>query len=307
MNNIITNITNLQNMEAKLLDDLNTLTMNNTYDYVNQGNYDNCGNVLSPSPITNSTTSNCKTKCNNNKLCYGFVFDNHSKTCHLKNSSMWPKTKRASNLNFNLYTKGTIINQTPKITDIINEINNLSTIRILLLKTLNNDYHNLIVDVSNREQEVKDQLNVSKLLEKQITKSKNKYNKLINDKNNKMRLVEINTYYSDKYKDYLLITKIIIIFSAIFVILGIISNKELLSESIIIPIISILVVILILIIFYIYAGITTKNNMNYKQYNTKMTLNSNYKPIQTNKNSNKGLNSLLNYGTCYGKGVVQKG
>ena len=77
MNNIITNITNLQTMEAKLLNDLNTLTMNNTYDYVNQGNYDNCGNVLSPSPITNSTTSNCKTKCNNKHVIstkIGLVF-----------------------------------------------------------------------------------------------------------------------------------------------------------------------------------------------------------------------------------------
>jgi hypothetical protein len=58
--------------------------------YVEIGNYNNVGNDIKSFSAT--TPEQCKTGCNENTTCDGFVFSNG--TCYLKNSNMYPKSKR---------------------------------------------------------------------------------------------------------------------------------------------------------------------------------------------------------------------
>lgn len=48
--------------------------------------YDINGGDMNGNPIPNSSNSSCETACNNNSLCAGYVFNNETSECYLKNN-----------------------------------------------------------------------------------------------------------------------------------------------------------------------------------------------------------------------------
>jgi hypothetical protein len=51
---------------------------------------DTYGNDIPGAAYGGSNIEQCKSSCNNNKDCYGFVFDNTNKVCYPKTSAAWP-------------------------------------------------------------------------------------------------------------------------------------------------------------------------------------------------------------------------
>jgi hypothetical protein len=68
-------------------------------------NYDSHGNDLTNMPLTNVTVDSCKTSCNNNGDCNGFIYDNNNQLCYLKNNNMYPVGKRTRASGLDLYTR----------------------------------------------------------------------------------------------------------------------------------------------------------------------------------------------------------
>jgi hypothetical protein len=309
MNKIVNEIQNLQNMEKNLFNKLNSLTLNKKHNYNLIGNFD-IGGVQNLPVIGNSTIDKCKTSCDLNSNCLGFVYNTNNKNCILKTNTS--SSNRIPISFAKLYSKGTLISNTQEEQRIINEINNLSNVRKTLLKTLNNDYKNLMLDVSSSGEETTNQLKVTKIVEEELNRMKTNVNKLIEDKNNKIRKVEVNSYYSDKYNSYLKITTTILLFCVPFLVLAILSKFGLLPSNVVKIIISILLVLLIVLVLYNLFDINLRNNMNFDEYNTYLTSNSstqNVKPItgssllSTLKKDLKG----LKIGTCIGSNCCSKG
>jgi hypothetical protein len=265
--------------------------------YKNVGDFDAYGNDLGRVPAT--TVDNCKLACDNNPDCVGFAYDNPTGDCYPKtNISIKQPSSR-----LNLFSKENSAEQQK----IINEINNLSNIRSSLLKTLNDNYKNLMLNVSDRKDLTENQLKLIMISENELNDFKFNINNLIQDKNNKLRKVEINTYYSEKYNSYLRISTIVIIFCVPFLILGILSKKGILPSNIINVIMSILLVLLIIIILMNLFDINIRNNMNFNEYDTyKVSSTTNVKPVQSTS-GNKTLNNNLNIGTCIGSNCCSKG
>jgi hypothetical protein len=71
--------------------------------YSKFSNSDSGGNDLGAIP--NSNLDSCKTACNNNNNCAGFVFDNRNNVCYPKNSSMYPKGGKSPLDNVDLYVR----------------------------------------------------------------------------------------------------------------------------------------------------------------------------------------------------------
>ena len=71
--------------------------------YSKFSNSDSAGNDLGATP--NSNLDACKTSCNENNNCAGFVFDNRSNVCYPKNSSMYPKGSKTPLDNVDLYVR----------------------------------------------------------------------------------------------------------------------------------------------------------------------------------------------------------
>ena len=93
---------------------------------------------------------------------------------------------------------------------LINRINELSTLRQNLFKNLKNMYSLLRNNVSNARQNLVNDLTNIGIVEGELNNAKKQIEVLQTEKNNKLRMVEINKYYSLNYQNHSGIMKIII-------------------------------------------------------------------------------------------------
>ena len=94
--------------------------------------------------------------------------------------------------------------------EIVEKMNQLSNMRISLYQTLSgvNSYFGNALNTTVgtlKEQEV-----AIDIVENELNKAKTRLQLLEQEKNNKIRLVEINTYFGDKYAEHTQLMKIII-------------------------------------------------------------------------------------------------
>jgi hypothetical protein len=83
---------------------------------------------------------------------------------------------------------------------------------------------------------------------------------------NKRRMVEINTYYSDKYADYIFITKMVILLCAIIIVLSVLTKRSILSRGMYTLLLIISCSIILCIIIIRWISMRYRDPINYKQY-----------------------------------------
>lgn len=81
---------------------------------------------------------------------------------------------------------------------ILDEINSLSDLRINLIDELKNQYNSLNVNVKETNNDIQDELDSIAIMESQLNEKKEQLQKLKDVRNNKLRMVQINTYYSER-------------------------------------------------------------------------------------------------------------
>jgi uncharacterized membrane protein YgcG len=90
--------------------------------------------------------------------------------------------------------------------------------------------------------------------------------KALKDIANKKRMVQINTYYSDKYADYIFIAKLVVLLCAIIIVLSMLVRRSIISNGIYSLLIIISCVILIIIIIGRWVSMGYRDPVDYKQY-----------------------------------------
>ena len=150
---------------------------------------------------------------------------------------------------------------------IVQKINEISQLRINLYKNLNGQTGFYSDNITSSMGTLQQQKQTLYILENELNESKRRLDIIQQDKNHKLRLIEINTYYGDRYGDYAEMMKTIV-----FVCLPIILLAYL-SKSGILPVqnYTILLINLILfIVFFMFWKVFYLNfhdNMNYQAYN----------------------------------------
>ena len=160
--------------------------------------------------------------------------------------------------NFNLTTQ--------QQEQIIIKINSISQIRINLYQTLgqlNSIYKNALTDSQGS---LKEQTIAIGIVENQLNETKQKLQALESEKNNKIRLIEINDYYGEKYSEHSSLMKYIIFMLIPIIIISLLFNKGLLPKSIFYLLLVIIVIIGSVFIVYTLLSIWTRDNMNYQAY-----------------------------------------
>jgi hypothetical protein len=164
----------------------------------------------------------------------------------------------------NLETNPSLNNQQQQ--DIIQKMNQLSSMRINLYQTLsgvNGFFQNALSSSIGTLQE---QTSAIAIVENELNRAKQRLEVLEVEKNNKVRLVEINDYFGDKYAEHSQLMKIVIFTLVPIIILIFLKNKGILPNSIY----TVLVVIIALIGIYFFArrfgSIISRDNMNYQEY-----------------------------------------
>ena len=121
-----------------------------------------------------------------------------------------------------------------------------------------------------------------------------KVDSLEQEKANKLRLIEINDYYSEQYLDRTNIMKSIILVCIPLIILTILKNKGLLSKNIFTLLIIIIIVVGGIYLFKLFLKAISHNNMQYQQYDWNFNINA-APPVDTtypNGDPSAGLSSV---------------
>jgi hypothetical protein len=150
---------------------------------------------------------------------------------------------------------------------IIQKMNQLSSMRVNLYKTVgsvNNYFQNAL---TSSQGTLKEQTAAISIIEEELNKSKRRLEMLQQEKNNKIRLVEINDYYGSKYAEHGKLMKIIIFTLVPVIILAVLNTKGILPNNIYYILITIVSIIGAVFFWKTMASILTRDNMNYQEYN----------------------------------------
>lgn len=168
--------------------------------------------------------------------------------------------------NLDMNTSNTPLTPEQKNT-IITKINEISQMRINLYSNLKDMYSFFQKNVSSSNTTLAEQMMAIDIVENELNDSKRKLQLLEDDKNNKQRLVEINTYYGKQYSAHAGIMKTIVIMCIPILIVSILANIGIIPNNI-----TMLIIAIILIIGFISIGsqiidISNRDNMNFDEYN----------------------------------------
>ena len=152
---------------------------------------------------------------------------------------------------------------------IITRINELSAMRMNMFKNLNNMYDTVLNSVSQTRVDLVDQMTVVGVVENELNNAKVNLNKLEEAKNNKMRMVEINTYYGQRYQAHTGVMKLVIMITIPLLILAILNKKQLIPSNIA----NLLTIIILLVGGFLFIrriyDLYSRDNMNYDEYDWK--------------------------------------
>ena len=150
--------------------------------------------------------------------------------------------------------------------DIINKINDLSSKRDKLYA----DMKQMSIDINKQNQgasnNYKNQLAVVNIAEKQLNKEKERLKILNAEKYNKLRMVEINTYYSKKYEALGSITIIVISFFLIAFVINYLTSIGIIPASLADTVNPILIGIGLFILLMAYFDILKRSKFNFDEY-----------------------------------------
>ena len=187
-------------------------------------------------------------------------------------------------------------------TALYKKINSITDIRINLYKTLSSAtgmYKGILEDSNDKLSVQSDAIHI---METELNNTKARLAKLKDDKNNKMRLVQVNDYYGSKYSEQSGLLKIIIVTLIPVIILVVLRQRMLLSflPEIVYNIIIIAIFITGGVFFVLSAGnYMTRDDMNYQEFD--WTFNKKSAPKSSGAaSSDPWASPFSGIGTCLG-------
>jgi hypothetical protein len=187
----------------------------------------------------------------------------------------------------------------------VEKMNQLSNMRINLYQTLsgvNNYYQNAL---SSSQGTLTEQSAAISIVENELNTAKKRLQFLEAEKNNKIRLVEINDYYGDKYAEHGALMKIVIFTLVPIIILAILNSKGILPTTIYLILLSIIAAIGGYFFWVRFGSIITRDNMNYQEYD--WYFNAGAAPTADSSDDTDPWASSKIMGTCVGDACCSDG
>jgi hypothetical protein len=149
---------------------------------------------------------------------------------------------------------------------IINKISEISQMRINLYANLKDTYTFFQKNVSSSRVTLDEQIMALDIVENELNEAKVRLQLIDDAKYNKLRQVEINTYYGKKYNSHTDVMKIIVIMCIPLLIIGILTNMSLIPQRISLALMVLIIVIGVIAIGYKMVDNAKRDNMNYDEY-----------------------------------------
>jgi hypothetical protein len=181
---------------------------------------------------------------------------------------------------------------------LIDRINELSQIRKNLYDNSRDLYSYYNTNVSAARSTLSQELTTIDILEGELNEAKRRFNAIQDQKNDKLRLVQINTYYGKRYNAQTDIMRTIVYACVIIFVLLLLRNKfGVLPNNIFILLVGLVLTIAIARVIYRIIDISNRDNMNFDEYNWKFDKNA----APMNINADPSAKVPWTYGiTCIG-------
>jgi hypothetical protein len=190
---------------------------------------------------------------------------------------------------------------------IVEKMNQISNMRINLYQTISgiNTYFQNALHSSQGT--LTGQTAAISIVENELNQAKKRLSLLEVEKNNKVRLVQINDYYGDKYVEHGELMKIIIYILVPVIILAILNNKGILPNTIYFILLAIIAMIGGYFFWKRFISIIRRDNMNYQTYD--WPFNASSAPVSS---TNEGEEvddpwKSINIATCMGEACCSNG
>ena len=152
------------------------------------------------------------------------------------------------------------------------KIDNVTAMRTQLLKMINEINLYLQDTLSNANNTLENQTIAFDIIDNEFQQSSERMRFLEEDKYNKYRQVEINTYYSQKYAEHNKLILWIISFLAILTLIVFLNKKNIISYTIYFWLLLLTTIVGIILITYKINNLLKRNNMNYQEYDINFDL-----------------------------------
>ena len=189
---------------------------------------------------------------------------------------------------------------------IVTKINNISNMRVNLYQTLGgvNDFFK--TSLSNSTNTLVEQTKAIEIVEQELNKAKRRLELLEEEKSNKIRLVEINNYYGQKYAEHSDLMKNIIYILIPVLIFSLLKNKGILPDSIYYILVIIITVIGSFFLWKKFLSIYSRDSMNYQEYNWYFDT-KNAPGVNSSDASDPWASTNSSNGTCIGEACCPTG
>lgn len=165
---------------------------------------------------------------------------------------------------------------------IINQINELSQMRMDMYSNLQNLYSSYQQNVNNLDTTLDVQMKAIDTMEDELNQVKIHLNSIDQMKMDKLRTVEINNYYAKRYNAYKNIMFVISLSCIPILLLTILNNKTIIPSNIYGLLVSFIVVISSYFMFKQYLDISNRDNINWDSYSWYFDKTNAPKPGETN-------------------------
>ena len=149
----------------------------------------------------------------------------------------------------------------------IAKIKQISTIRANLYAAVGNLNDNYVDKLTTSQNILGDQMSAIKIVENELDASRKLLQEPEDIKNNTQRMIEINSYYGEKYAEYSNLMKIIVYMLIPIIILAILNRYNILPTNIYYVLVAIVALIASIYMIPLLFSIWSRNNMEYDTYN----------------------------------------
>lgn len=174
---------------------------------------------------------------------------------------------------------------------ILTKIDSIFQLRTNLYSNLSNMVDFYSANQQSAQNTHAQQVVAIKIVEEELTNSRNRLKQLEEDKTNKLKQIEINTYYGKSYNAKTYIMKIIVYMCIPILLLAILHNNELIPGSVY----GLITVIIMAVGLYFIGAqvidITNRDPMNYDEYNWKFDKSQAPDDSKGSNSSNSGSNA----------------
>ena len=151
--------------------------------------------------------------------------------------------------------------------NIVNKINEIASLRQSLYSNLNDVYSFYQQNTAQSRDALVEQQFAIDIIEDQMNETKKKMKALQDEKYNKLKLVEINTYYGKRYSSHTKLMQMIVLTIIPVLILAILQSKGILPSAVFAILTSFIIMIGGYNIWWKLVDLSNRDNMDFDEYN----------------------------------------